>query len=147
MSIMYETILVGTDGSESSFLAVRRAAGIAHAVGARLILASAYYKESADALTAARSDSQTVVGDSVAEQILGNAKAVAIEEGAEEPELILREGSPVEALIAVATETHADLLVVGNRGINSLTGRLLGSVPADAARQAQCDVMIVHTVD
>lgn len=147
MSSMYETILVGTDGSESSFLAVRRAAGIAHAVGARLILASAYYKENADAMTATRSDSQTVVGDSVAEQILGNAKAVAIEEGAEEPELILREGSPVEALIAVATETHADLLVVGNRGINSLTGRLLGSVPADAARRAQCDVMIVHTVD
>ena len=147
MSSMYETILVGTDGSESSFLAVRRAAGIAHAVGARLILASAYYKENADAMTATRSDSQTVVGDSVAEQILGNAKAVAIEEGAEESELILREGSPVEALIAVATETHADLLVVGNRGINSLTGRLLGSVPADAARRAQCDVMIVHTVD
>lgn len=147
MSSMYETILVGTDGSESSFLAVRRAAGIAHAVGAQLILASAYYKESADAMTATRSDSQTVVGDSVAERILGNAKAVAIEEGAEEPELILREGSPVEALIAVATEKHADLLVVGNRGINSLTGRLLGSVPADAARQAQCDVMIVHTVD
>lgn len=147
MSSMYETILVGTDGSESSFLAVRRAAGIAHAVGARLILASAYYKESADAMTATRSDSQTVVGDSVAERILGNAKAVAIEEGAEEPELILREGSPVEALIAVATEKHADLLVVGNRGINSLTGRLLGSVPADVARQAQCDVMIVHTVD
>ena len=147
MSSMYETILVGTDGSESSFLAVRRAAGIAHAVGARLILASAYYKENADAMTATRSDSQTVVGDSVAERILGNAKAVAIEEGAEEPELILREGSPVEALIAVATEKHADLLVVGNRGINSLTGRLLGSVPADAARQAQCDVMIVHTVD
>ena len=40
-----------------------------------------------------------------------------------------------------------DLLVVGNRGINSLTGRLLGSVPADVARQSDCDVMIVHTVN
>lgn len=146
MSGMYETILVGTDGSESSFLAVRRAAGIANAVGARLILASAYYKESADAMAATRSDSQTVVGDSMAEEILGDAKAVAMEEGVEEPKLVLREGSPVEALIAVTTEEKADLLVVGNRGINSLTGRLLGSVPADAARQAQCDVMIVHTV-
>ncbi|WP_295645663.1 universal stress protein [uncultured Corynebacterium sp.] len=146
MSGMYETILVGTDGSESSFLAVRRAAGIANAVGARLILASAYYKESADAVAATRSDSQTVVGDSMAEEVLGDAKAVAMEEGVEEPKLVLREGSPVEALIAVTTEEKADLLVVGNRGINSLTGRLLGSVPADAARQAQCDVMIVHTV-
>ena len=47
----------------------------------------------------------------------------------------------------IVNETNADLLVVGNRGINSLTGRLLGSVPADVARQSDCDVMIVHTVD
>ncbi|KGM19140.1 MULTISPECIES: universal stress protein [Corynebacterium] len=144
---MYNTILVGTDGSKSSFLAVRRAAGIAHAVGARLVLASAYYKASADAMAASRGESRTVVGDDVAEEILGDAKAVAMEEGVSEPKLVLQEGSPVEALIAVATKEQADLLVVGNRGINSLTGRLLGSVPADAARQAQCDVMIVHTVD
>ena len=49
--------------------------------------------------------------------------------------------------MAIVNENHADLLVVGNRGINSLTGRLLGSVPADVARQSECDVMIVHTVN
>ena len=40
----------------------------------------------------------------------------------------------------------ADLLVVGNRGLNTLTGRLLGSVPSGTARKATCDVLIVHTV-
>ena len=54
-------------------------------------------------------------------------------------------GAPVESLISLAEETGADLLVVGNKGLNSLTGRLLGSVPADAARRATCDVLIVHT--
>ena len=71
---------------------------------------------------------------------------VACEEGAENVRAVLREGAPVDALMAVVTEEDADLLVVGNRGINSLTGRLLGSVPADVARQSDCDVMIVHTV-
>ena len=52
-----------------------------------------------------------------------------------------------EALMSIVNETNADLLIVGNRGINSLTGRLLGSVPADVARQSDCDVMIVHTVN
>ena len=48
--------------------------------------------------------------------------------------------------MGLVNDHDADLLVVGNRGINSLTGRLLGSVPADVARQSDCDVMIVHTV-
>ncbi|MGG7614308.1 universal stress protein, partial [Streptomyces sp. ZG43] len=34
---------------------------------------------------------------------------------------------------------------VGNRGLRSLAGRLLGSVPADIARKAPVDVLIVHT--
>jgi nucleotide-binding universal stress UspA family protein len=35
---------------------------------------------------------------------------------------------------------------VGNRGLNTLAGRILGSVPADVSRRAACDVLIVHTV-
>lgn len=144
---MYGTIVVGTDGSDSSLLAVRRAAGIAAAMGSKLVLASAYYGSDADALSSQRGDSRAVVGDKSADEILANAIAVAKEEGVEQVEAIMREGSPVEALMGIVTDAEADLLVVGNRGINSLTGRLLGSVPADLARQSHCDTMIVHTVD
>ena len=45
------------------------------------------------------------------------------------------------------SDVKADLLVVGNRGLNSIAGRLLGSVPADVARKSACDVLIVHTTD
>ncbi|WP_175272166.1 universal stress protein, partial [Prescottella equi] len=55
-------------------------------------------------------------------------------------------GAPVDSLLALVDEVEADLLVVGNRGLNTLTGRLLGSVPSDAARKSTCDVLIVHTV-
>ncbi|NUK82762.1 universal stress protein, partial [Streptomyces lunaelactis] len=52
---------------------------------------------------------------------------------------------PVPALARIARECSADLLVVGNRGLRSLAGRILGSVPADIARKADPDVLIVHT--
>ena len=38
-------------------------------------------------------------------------------------------GAPVDALLQLVTDVSADLLVVGNRGLNSIAGRLLGSVP------------------
>ena len=144
---MYKTIVVGTDGSDSSLLAVRRAAGIASAVGAELVLASAYYATDADAFSSPRGDSKAVIGDASADEILASAIAVAKEMGVQKVSAKIKQGSPVEALMGIVTEVDGDLLVVGNRGINSLTGRLLGSVPADLARQSNCDTMIVHTVD
>lgn len=144
---MYNVVVVGTDGSESSFLAVRRAAGVAAAMDAELVLASAYVGEHVDNAIHQSSSSTPVEGELSAAEVLASAKRVAEEEGATAIRSVLREGNPVEVLMSIATSEKADLLVVGNRGINSLTGRLLGSVPADAARQAECDVMIVHTVD
>ena len=48
------------------------------------------------------------------------------------------QGSPVEALLDVVRRENADLLVVGNRGLAGIKGRLLGSVPADATRRSEC---------
>ncbi|WP_298075865.1 universal stress protein [uncultured Corynebacterium sp.] len=140
---MYNTVVVGTDGSESSFLAVRRAAGVAAAMDAELVLASAYVGEHADTAT---KQTTAVEGEMSAAEVLASARKEAEREGAKKVRAVLKEGDPVEALMSIVKSEEADLLVVGNRGINSLTGRLLGSVPADAARQAECDVMIVHTV-
>lgn len=143
---MYGTIVVGTDGSPSSFLAVRRAAAIAAAFEAKLVLASAYYADAAEAV-ASREDSETIVGEPVAEEVLAAAMLEAQDEGAQDVQAVMKAGAPVVALMAIVNEVDADLLVVGNRGINSLTGRLLGSVPADVARQSECDVMIVNTAN
>lgn len=54
-------------------------------------------------------------------------------------------GSPVETLLDVVAREQADLLVVGNRGLNSIKGRLLGSVPSDVTRRSSVDVLVVHT--
>lgn len=142
----YQKIVVGTDGSKSSLLAVERAAKIAAAFDATLIIGCAYYENKDEASKTLRQDSVTILGDETAEKNLAAGEAAAREAGATKVEKVVRPGTPVEALMSIVNESNADLLVVGNRGINSLTGRLLGSVPADVARQSDCDVMIVHTV-
>ncbi|AKE41123.1 putative stress related protein [Corynebacterium kutscheri] len=142
----YTTIVVGTDGSASSFLAVERAAHMAAVFDALLVLGCAYYESNDEINAHIRRDSITVIGMDEAAENLTKAIEYATACGAKKVETAIRRGTPVEALMAIVNEYDADLLVVGNRGINSLTGRLLGSVPADVARQSDCDVMIVHTV-
>lgn len=146
MSENYSKIVVGTDGSKSSILAVERAAKIAAAFDATLIIGCAYYENKDEASKTLRQDSVTILGDDPARENLEKASEAARNVGATKIETEIRPGTPVEALMGIVTDRNADLLVVGNRGINSLTGRLLGSVPADVARQSDCDVMIVHTV-
>jgi len=146
MSDNYQKIVVGTDGSKSSMLAVERAARIAAAFDATLIIGCAYYENKDDASKTLRQDSVTILGDETAQKNLDAGEEAARAAGATKIEKAVRPGTPVEALMAIVNDNNADLLVVGNRGINSLTGRLLGSVPADVARQSDCDVMIVHTV-
>ncbi len=146
MSENYTKIVVGTDGSKSSLLAVERAAKIAAAFDATLIIGCAYYESKDEASQTLRQDSVTILGDDTAQKNLEAASEHARKAGATKIETGIRAGAPVEALMEIVNDNQADLLVVGNRGINSLTGRLLGSVPADVARQSHCDVMIVHTV-
>ncbi|QCB28357.1 Universal stress protein [Corynebacterium endometrii] len=143
----YNKIVVGTDGSKSSMLAVERAAKIAAAFDATLIIGCAYYESEEEATKTLRQDSVTILGDKKAQANLEAGKAHAESFGATKIETAVSPGTPVQALMAIVNANNADLLIVGNRGINSLTGRLLGSVPADVARQSECDVMIVHTVN
>jgi nucleotide-binding universal stress UspA family protein len=145
----YTTVLVGTDGSESSFRAVDRAAAVARDAGATLLLACAYRPMSAreiqDAADALGGESYKVSGSTPAEDVLRDAADRAKGVGAKDVDTLAVEGDPVDALVALVDKRKVDLLVVGNRGLNSLAGRLLGSVPANISHRAACDVLIVHT--
>lgn len=80
-----------------------------------------------------------------AEKTMQAAVARSIELGAVDTTGCTVAGSPVSVLLAKAQETGADLLAVGNHHLSTVTGRLLGSVPAGIMRQATCDVFIAHT--
>lgn len=147
----YQTVVVGTDGSESSYRAVDRAAEVARDSGAKLVLACAYYPAEKDIVNQAQDalgdEAYQVVGSAPADDSLSRAADRAAAAGATKVERIARIGAPVETLLKVLQEQNADLLVVGNRGLNTLAGRILGSVPSDTARRAKCDVLIVRTTD
>ncbi len=146
----YQTVLVGTDGSDSSYRAVDRAAEIARDAAARLVIVCAYEpatpREVAAAGDVLGEEAFSVVGSAPAEETLRTATERAAARGAGKTEGVAVPGEPVKALISALEEHQADLRVVGNRGLNTLAGRLLGSVPAAVTRRAPCDVLIVHTV-
>jgi nucleotide-binding universal stress UspA family protein len=144
----YRTVVVGTDGSDSSFRAVDRAAGIAGA-DAKLIIASAYLPQHEDtrAADALGQESYKVSGTAPIYAILKDAKERAHNAGAKNVEERPIEGAPVDALVKLAEDEKADLLVVGNVGLSTIAGRLLGSVPANVSRRAKVDVLIVHTTN
>jgi nucleotide-binding universal stress UspA family protein len=147
----YRTVVVGTDGSESSLRAVARAGALAGACGATLVVACAYLPAEADDREVARAgdvlgdEAYQVMGSHPAEELVRTAADQARKAGAREVRTLAVVGSPVETLLDVVRREQADLLVVGNRGLNSIKGRLLGSVPADATRRSEVDVLVVHT--
>lgn len=145
----YTTILCGTDGSESSFRAVDRAAAVARDAGATLLLVCVYRpmsaREQQEAADKLGGEAYKVTGSHPAEEVLQDANDRARKVGVEKVERLAVEGDAVDELVRVAKDRDADLVVVGNRGLNSLAGRLLGSVPANISHRAVCDVLIVHT--
>lgn len=147
--VAYNTVVVGTDGSESSLAAVDRAAGVAADAAGTLVIACAYYPARRQDVEQAQHDlgdeAYQVVGSTPAEETLRTAQERAVKAGADSVETVAAVGEPVASLRQVAADRGADLLVVGNRGLNSLAGRILGSVPSEIARKSGLDVLIVHT--
>lgn len=150
MTTAYRSIVVGTDGSDSSYVAVEKAAALAGAAGATLYVACAYYptddRDVAAAADVLKEEAYQVRGSAPTNEILRTARDKALAAGATNVVEKAVVGDPVESLLSLVKEVEADLLVVGNRGLNTLAGRLLGSVPSDVARKSRSDVLIVHTV-
>jgi nucleotide-binding universal stress UspA family protein len=145
----YRKIVVGTDGSDTSLRAVDRAGGIAKDHDAELVIVMAYEPAGPDEVRAAgdalKDEAYLAVGSSPAEHVLRDASDRARAHGATRIETLAVRGAPVEVLDKAVVSYGADMLVVGNVGLNSLSGRLLGSVPQNVARRSGVDVLIAHT--
>jgi nucleotide-binding universal stress UspA family protein len=145
-----KVVVVGTDGSESSFRAVDRAAAIAAESNAKLIVATAYLPE--EELRSGEPDQPKgeqyrTEGNAPVYGMLREAADRARAAGATDIEEKALSGAPVEVLVKLVDDVDADLLVVGNVGVKSIAGRLLGSVPTAVRRRANTEVMVVETAD
>ena len=143
----YTTVVVGTNGSDSSLRAVDRAGQLASGPDAKVIVASAFLPAPEDTRAAdlLKGEGYKMAGTAPVYDLLRDARDRAKAAGAVNIEERAIEGAPVDALLALVDEVGADLLVIGNVGLNTIAGRLLGSVPANVARRSKTDVLIVHT--
>ena len=144
----YKVVVVGTDGSASSFRAVDRAAAIAADSNAKLIIATAYLSE--EELRSGEPDQPTgenyrTEGNAPVYGMLREAADRARAAGATDVEEKAVSGAPVEVLVKLVDDVDADLLVVGNVGVKSIAGRLLGSVPRAVRNRADTEVLVVET--
>jgi nucleotide-binding universal stress UspA family protein len=146
---LFERIVVGTDGSETASEAVRQAIGLAKLAGAKLSVVAAFEPVSRGRV---REEKGEVPGD-VAYALgpredvnvtLESATGLAKQEGIDvEPHP--RQGDPADAILDVAEEVGADLIIVGNKGMTGAKRFLLGSVPNKVSHHAPCSVCIVRT--
>jgi nucleotide-binding universal stress UspA family protein len=149
----YKTVVVGTDGSDSSLRAVDRASAIAAEHGAKLIVATAHLPVAEEkgryAIPPGSDHGQDyrLVGEAPYYAILQDARERAHKAGAKNVEEKAIVGAPVTALVQLVKDVDADLLVIGNVGLSTVAGRLLGSVPSEVSRKAKTDVLIVHTTE
>lgn len=144
----YTTVLVGLDGSTAALLAVDQAARTAVSNRAALVVVCAYHpvpaREQAARTVGLADAKDRVTGTAEAQAALDAGTARARSAGHADVEGRLVMADAVEALLRVAGQTSADLIVVANRSAGALTARLLGSVASAVVHRAPCDVLVVR---
>ena len=124
---MFGSIVVGTDGSDAAREAVRQAVELAKAVNGELLVVSAFVRASEEVAS--------LLSDAAA---TAQAAGVAVQ-------TFPRPGDPADALLDVAEERDADLIVVGHKGMTGAKRFLLGSVPNRVSHHAPCSVLIIRS--
>ena len=132
-------IIVGIDGSASSDKAVAEAAVLASEIGQKLYVVFAYepYRGAAEI-----ADHRAALEELGAE--VGNRAVEQAQQAGAETELQLIDRGAVDALLALADEIDARMIVVGSYGDSPLKGAILGSTPHKLVHLSKRPVLVVH---
>ena len=146
---MFSSIVVGTDGSETAREAVQQATELATLLSASVSLVSAFEPVSNQRLRDERrdvpKDLEWMVNPREDVEATLREAAEEVEGAGLKVETFAREGDAADAILDVAEEQRADLIVVGNKGMTGAKRFLLGSVPNKVSHHAPCSVLIVRT--
>ena len=137
---MFTSIVVGTDGSDTAREAVRQSVELAVRAGARLDVVCAY-----EPVPRGRLREEGAHAPPDAQWAVNQREATAATEAELDVRMFARQGDPADAILDVAEEQHADLIVVGNKGMTGAKRFLLGSVPNRVSHHAPCSVLIIRT--
>ena len=144
---MFSTVVVGTDSSAIAEHAVRVAAEMAAQGNGTLHVVAAYRTLSPAEVLSVRSSLPEEFHDAIdAVSRVDDTLASAARIGARHGVTVTRhpiEGDATEALLDVAEEVDADLIVVGSRGLHGLA-RMLGSVSTKVVHHSPRSILVVH---
>jgi maltose/moltooligosaccharide transporter len=140
---VYDRVVVGSDGTPSSLYAVDRAAEVAEAAQARLVVVTAYRDGQETAAEAG--GHRELYGMQAASKAMNKSVSGLLKERVRYIDQRLVKGDAAQALLDAVGNNPANLIVVGNRGLGAKEGQLLGSVPGDVVKNARCDVLVVQT--
>jgi nucleotide-binding universal stress UspA family protein len=140
---MVSTVAVGVDGSRTAGEAVKMAAELARRFDAELVLLSAYrHKDGAAASGAGDTELEWATSTSARQRESLARTEDSLRESGVRCSTLAAEGDPADVLVRLAEECAADILVLGNKGMER---RVLGSVPNTVTHKAACSVLIVKT--
>lgn len=150
MGTIFNTIVVGTDGSPHGDEAVRAAGELARGLGGSTVhvvigapaVSPAAWQQALEQLPREFWDAVDLHEDSL--QVLHDAARTLADLGVEAEQHLLEE-RPADAILHVAEHEHADLIVVGSRGRGPAGRAFLGSVSTRIAHAAPCAVLIAGT--
>jgi len=139
---MFSKILIAVDGSHHADAAVRAGVAIARNEGSEFVLCHV-----ANIPDQYRADLADQIEEALLEEggkILEHAERLTREAGIEPSTRLIEREHPAEAIVALADELDADLIVVGVRGRTADELRSVGSVSQAVAYEASCSVLLVR---
>jgi maltose/moltooligosaccharide transporter len=143
---VYDRVVVGSDGTPTSLYAVDRAAEVAQAAQAKLLVVAAYNQgDSSSAPAPDEGQHRDLYGADAARAALQKSVTGLLKERVRYIDQRIVAGDPAHALLDAVGSNPANLIVVGNRGLGATEGQRLGSVPSEIVKNAVCDVLVVQT--
>jgi len=143
---VYDRVVVGSDGTPPSLYAVDRAAEVAQAAQAKLVVVTAYNQgDRSTAPSPSKGLHRDLYGAEDARGALEKSVTGLTRERVRYVEQRLVPGDPAQALLDTVGPNPANVIVVGNRGLGAGEGQRLGSVPSHVVKNAVCDVLVVQT--
>jgi nucleotide-binding universal stress UspA family protein len=146
-----QTIVVGYEESESGRLVLERAAELAEAFGASIVVTSVLRTVATEAAIAGAAGLSPLILDPEPSERERTERERQLEEARAffaarsiPVEVASPVGEPVDEILEVARERQADLIVVGAHELGVLRRLFRGSVSDGIVHKAHCDVMVVH---
>lgn len=133
-----ETIVVGVDGSAHAARALAQAGDLAERTGARIIAVHAAHGTQTDASVQPLATRRRSLPD-----LLEDWCTPLHVRGLDDHESVIVEGDARTALVDIADERGADLLVIGSRGLGPVTKLVLGSVASSLINHSHIPVTVV----